>query len=521
MKKVIISVFLSCVMGALEAQSVSKMDIVPSWGDQGNGTYINPVLNADYSDPDVIRVGDKFYMIASDFHFLGMQVLESDDLVNWRLISQIYHRFDFEGWDSNEHYAGGSWAPAIRFHDGKFWVYFCTPDEGLFMSTAKDPRGPWSPLVCVCNVAKWEDPCPFWDNNGQAYLGRSIHGAGPIIIHKMSDDGTRLLDNGVTVYTGPTAEGTKFYKKDGYYYLSIPEGGVSSGWQTILRSKNIYGPYEKKVVLEQGMTSVNGPHQGAMVDTPDGEWFFLHFQQYNPLGRVLHLQPMFWKDGWPVIGVDMDRNGIGEPVFVWRKPRYNQDKQICVPQTSDEFSADSLSLQWQFNHNPVNEKWSLTERKGFLMLKALKASNFIKARNTITQKTMGYLGTVTAKMDSRSMKDGQRAGLVCMGSKNMLIGVMRNDGKQVLYIELAGVVKEIAVLKNKTVYLRLVADAYRNKYQFSYSYDNDKFISVLPEFEMKTGFWKGTRVGLYNYNMIKDDGIVFFDWFRYEHDGPK
>lgn len=306
------------------------------WGDQGNGTYINPILNADYSDPDVIRVGDKYYMVASDFHFLGMQVLESADMVNWKLISQIYHRFDFPGWNDNQQYAGGAWAPAIRYHDNKFWVFFCTPKEGLFMSNAINPTGPWSPLHLVEKVEKWEDPCPFWDEDGQAYLGRSRHGAGPIIIHKMSADGTRLLDEGTTVYTGPVAEGTKIFKKDGFYYLSIPEGGVGTGWQTILRSKNIYGPYEKKVVLEQGSTTINGPHQGAIVDTPDGQWAFFHFQHHDALGRVVHLQPMHWENGWPVIGVDLDRNGTGEPVYVWQKPI--ESKTIFAPQTNDDFS---------------------------------------------------------------------------------------------------------------------------------------------------------------------------------------
>ena len=268
------------------------------WGDQGDGTYRNPVLNADFSDPDVIRVEDKFYMVASDFHFLGMQVLESEDMVNWHYISQIYRRFDEPGWDSNQHYAGGSWAPAIRYHNGLYYVYFCTPEEGLYMSTASDPHGPWAPLHLVKRVAKWEDPCPFWDDDGQAYLGRSKHGAGPIIVHKMSPDGKQLLDEGVTVYEGPVAEGTKFLKRNGWYFLIIPEGGVGTGWQTVLRSKNIYGPYERKIVLEQGSTHVNGPHQGALVDTPDGQWWFYHFQETPVLGRVVHLQPVRWHDDW-------------------------------------------------------------------------------------------------------------------------------------------------------------------------------------------------------------------------------
>ncbi len=223
-KKVLFIFILAMVSLYTWTQEVRK-----SWGDQGNGTYINPILNADYSDPDVIRVGDKYYMVCSEFHYMGMPVLESEDMVNWKIISQIYQHFDFPDWDNNKSYGGGSWAPSIRFHDGKFWVFFCTPREGLMMSTATNPRGPWTPIHNVKFVGGWEDPCPFWDDNGEAYLGRSQLGAGPIILHRMSPDGKQLLDEGKIIYTGPVAEGTKFYKKDGYYYLSIPEGGVDEG----------------------------------------------------------------------------------------------------------------------------------------------------------------------------------------------------------------------------------------------------------------------------------------------------
>ena len=483
-----------------------------TWGDQGNGTYINPILNADYSDPDVIRVGNKYYMVVSDFHFLGMQVLESEDMVNWKLLSQVYSRFDFPGWDTNEHYAGGSWAPSIRHHDGKFWVFFCTPDEGLFMSNATNPAGPWSPLVNVCHVEKWEDPCPFWDDDGQAYLGRSIHGAGPIIIHKMSPDGTKLLDEGRTVYTGPVAEGTKIHKINGYYYLSIPEGGVSEGWQTILRSKNIYGPYEKKVVLEQGSTNINGPHQGAMVDTPYGEWFFFHFQQYNPLGRVVHLQPMHWKNDWPVIGVDMDMNGIGEPVTVWTKPRTGKQSIITVPQTDDDFSSD--------NHNPENKAWSLTEQKGMLTINELRASSFKQARNTLTQKTMGYKGTATTKMIYTELAEGQYCGLACIGKENYLIGIAKQNGKTFLYFQKDGIIKQKETISGEDIYLRLEADAKENNYQFLASQDGKSYKEIGISFNMKFGNWKGVRIGLYCYNTQSADGKVAFDWFQYEHDGP-
>ncbi len=484
-----------------------------SWGDQGNGTYINPILNADYSDPDVIRVDDKYYMVASDFHFLGMQVLQSDDMVNWKLISQIYNRFDFPEWERNERYKGGSWAPSIRYHYGKFWVFFCTPQEGLFMSSAEKPEGPWSPLHLVKNVKRWEDPCPFWDEDGRAYLGRSVVGAGPIIIHKMKPDGTELLDDGVVVYTGPVAEGTKIYKRNGYYYLSIPEGGVAKGWQTVLRAKNIYGPYEKRIVLEQGMTNINGPHQGAMVDTPDGEWFFFHFQKTNPLGRVVHLQPMYWENDWPVVGVDLNRNGIGEPVYVWKKPVICGE--ICHPQTSDDFNGNKLSLQWQFNHNPVNTAWSLEKRKGMLTLSALYSETIKNARNTITQKTVGYLGEAYVKMNIDKISHGQKCGVLLMGKYNSLFGVSKNNNSVNIYFEYDGEIHIGECVKGNIIYIKVVMDAVNNKYHFEYSYDDKNYISFGNEFSMEWGNWKGARIGFYCYNTLTDSGEVSYDYFEY------
>lgn len=515
MKKLLIIIlcFISNVL-ILSAQSRPG-----KWGDQGNGTYINPILNADYSDPDIIRVGSKYYMVTSDFHFLGMQVLESEDMVNWKLISHIYHRFDFPGWNDNQQYAGGSWAPAIRYHDNKFWVFFCTPKEGLFMSNATDPSGPWRPLHLVKKVAKWEDPCPFWDEDGQAYLGRSQHGAGPIIIHKMSADGSQLLDDGVTIYTGPVAEGTKIYKKDSYYYISIPEGGVSTGWQTILRSKNIYGPYEKKIVLEEGSTSINGPHQGAIVDTPDGKWAFFHFQYTDPLGRVVHLQPMHWENGWPVIGVDLDRNGIGEPVHVWQKPI--QSTAIYTPQTEDDFSASTLSLQWQFNHNPVDRAWSLSSNPGNLTLQALQSPSFRLAHNTLTQKIMGYSSEATVAMDFSEIADGQHCGLACMGKENKLLGIRMHDGKKSIYISNDTTETDIVSITGNMIYLRVSINIENKVFQFSYSTNNIDFTPCGDPFLIRFGFWKGGRLALYCYNKQKEAGATSFQWFTYKHDGPR
>ena len=487
-----------------------------AWGDTGDGRYRNPVLAADYSDPDVIRVGEKYYMVASDFHFMGMQVLVSDDLVNWSLAGQIYDRFDLPGWEEMAHYAGGSWAPSIRWHDGRFWVYFCTPDEGLFMSTAEDPAGPWTPLHCVQAVVGWEDPCPFWDEDGTAYLGHSLRGAGPIIIHRMSADGKTLLDEGVTVYEGPTAEGTKIHKWDGRYYLSIPEGGVRGGWQTVLRSKDLYGPYERKIVLETGSTPVNGPHQGAIVDTPDGTWWFLHFQQRDPLGRILHLQPMRWVDGWPVIGEDYDGNGVGEPVPSWDKPAGGEDRKGFLPASSDDFSSETLGLQWQFNHNPVDSAWSLARHPGSLTLDALQAPSFVKARNTLSQKLMGFAGTYTVKLDASEMADGQFAGLACMGRVNYQAGILVEGGVRSLCLASDAGESARIDLPERDVWLRLSFDIPDNAFRFWYSTDGRRFTPWGEVFPAQFGFWKGARPALFSFNRIASAGTARFDDFVYE-----
>ncbi len=328
----------------------------------------------------------------------------------------------------------------------------------------------------------------------------------------MSPDGTALLDEGVTVYQGPVAEGTKIHKWNGLYYLSIPEGGVGEGWQTVLRSKSIYGPYERRIVLETGMTDINGPHQGSIVDTPDGQWWFFHFQRTQTLGRVVHLQPMHWDDGWPVIGVDIDRNGVGEPVLCWRMPF---DGTIpSKPASSDNFDSPELGTQWQFNHNPVDGAWSLTEKAGSLSIHAIRADSFRKARNTLTQKLMGYSGTISVRMDVSAMEDGQRCGLAVMSDKNHLLGVCRTDGKKQLYFESAGTVTDSVIFRGKNIILRLVFDVNADDFHFEYSNDGKTFSTFGQSFKPRFGFWKGARPALFCYNVDGDSGLVRFDEFE-------
>ena len=496
--------------------------VASRWGDQGDGTFANPVLCADYSDPDVIRVGRKYYMTCSEFHFMGMPILESEDMVNWRVVSQIFSNLPFDDYSSMSRYGGGTWAPSLREHDGRFYMYVCTPHEGLFMSVADDIRGPWAPLHQVKQVGGWEDPCPFWDDDGQAYLGRSQHGAGPIIVHKMSADGRELLDEGRVVYTGPVAEGTKLFKRDGYYYLSIPEGGVGTGWQQVLRSKSIYGPYEGKTVLERGATKVNGPHQGALVDTPDGEWWFFHFQSTEPLGRVVHLQPVEWRDGFPFIGTDYDGNGIGEPMTVCRKPATGVTVDPCVPQGSDTFDTSELHPMWQWNHNPDNGRWSLSRRAGWLCLQPCKALNLRSARNTLTQKLMGYNGQATVKLDFAALTDGCRAGLACLGTVYAGVGVLRDGDKTCLYSEQNGSVQTVQTIDPAatTIYLRLTYDAAANTFAFGYSLTGREFMPVGDSFREGSRDWKGVRVALYSYSAAEQQGgAAYFDDFVYTFDG--
>ena len=521
-RTILLAIAASALLSCGNPSAVEASEAPVSWGDQGDGTFVNPVLVADYSDPDVIRVDDTFYMVASDFHFMGMQILKSKDLVNWEFVSQIYDRLNFPHYESMDGYSLGSWAPSIRYHDGKFYVYFCTPTEGLFMTCAENPEGPWNDLVFVHEGTGpgWEDPCPFWDEDGQAYLGRSQLCAGPIILHKMSEDGTRLLDDGVQIYYGDVAEGTKFLKKDGWYYLLIPEGGVEGGYQVALRSKNIYGPYERRVVLEQGTTDINGPHQGGYVDAPDGSWWFMHFQHTYTLGRIVHLQPVRWEDGWPLTGVDLDGNGVGEPVHSWTMPVAGG--AVSKPASSDDFSSAVLGTQWQFNHNPVDGEWSLSENPGKLTIHALKAKSFFKARNTLTQKMMGFTGTITVKLETADLAEGQHSGLAFLGSDEFIIGVRKVDGSTEVYRE-NGSDEEYtadgsAPYGAEAIWLRCTYDTASGTGAMSYSSDGKDFTVLGGNVKPSYGWWKGPRPGIFSYNTVENAGEGVFDEFEYIFD---
>lgn len=512
----------------------------PAWGDQGNGTFNNPVLWADYNNPDVIRAGADFYMVAASHHFMGNPILHSTDMVNWKIVARLWRSLTIDTiYDQpGQAYQKGSWAPSLVYHDETFWVYFCTP-EGLYLTTAQNPAGDWSPPVEVKRVVRWEDPYPFWDDDGQMYLLRSEMGADPIVLHKMRADGKAVADGGTLIAYGPVLEGPKMRKRNGVYYIFAPEGGIERGYQVVLRSEHIEGPYEKRVILEQGSTDINGPHQGSWVELENGEAWFYHFQQIEGYGRVLWLEPAAWsEDGWPIIGRDYDGNGVGEPVKVVSKPTIAGDHSVMVPASSDEFDEEALGLQWLWNHNPADAYWSLTERPGFLRLQAMALvaksgrthnlrpvpydSSILFARNTLVQLVMGKESQGTTEMHLTEMRPGQYAGLSLFNRQYASIGVVEVQGEKRLLALRTTTSVDGPEIQQDRVWLRATVE-FTDGYALGrtyYSLDSEVFTELGEAVPIVRAWFEGTKYALFNYNLADNGGTVDFNWFRYLHDGP-
>ncbi len=500
--------------------------------------YTNPVLFADYSDPDVIRVGKAYYLVASSFHFSpGIPVLKSLDLVHWTIIGHVLPKLTFApeydmvppfALDDTKskpvaqglRYAGGVWAPSIRFHNGLFYVYWPTPDEGIFMATATSPEGPWSAPVAVIAKPALEDPCPFWDDDGTAWLVHGKVGAGPLILHRMSPDGKSVLDDGVVIAEDkinlPVLEGPKLYKRHGWYYIFAPIGGVDKGGEAVLRARDIHGPYEQRTVLQAGTTAVQGPHQGGYVETPSGEGWFIHFNSTGAFGRIDHLEPVRWVDDWPVMGDPVAGQTYGQPVLQHAAPDVPPHPEYHL-QASDEFSGKTLGLQWEWNHNPDDTRWSLSERPGFLRLRAGPAEHLVTARNTLTQILVGPSETVTARFDIAHMTDGQRAGLVLFGVRPPWIGIVRSEGAAHLTYASAGVETTGPEIAGGTIILRATVSADQSV-QFAWSHDGKTFNDFGPATPLaKFSWWKGSRPGLFSYTTEAPGGFVDIDWVRVTH----
>ncbi len=423
-------------------------------------SYKNPVLFADYSDPDVIRVGDRFYLTASSFNYVpGLPILVSGDLVHWQLKNYALEKISEDPLQGIPHedsaavgrrfeiprHSEGVWAPAIRFHEGKFFIYYGMPDEGIYMVCAEDPLGKWEDPVCVYPAKGFIDPCPYWDEDGRAYVihayAKSRIGFKSILgIFEITPDGRKALTKDRFIFDGNdpelpalTIEGPKVYRRNGWYYILAPAGGVRRGWQLALRSRDLHGPYECRIVMEQGDTVVNGPHQGGLTDSPDGREWFLHFQDRGLYGRICHVQPVTWKDDWPVIGTDSDEDGKGNPVYEYDLPV--KDGNACTGLlSSDDFENNRPGLQWQWMGNLRESPYGCTDRKDGLCLKAMNLSEeeepvLWHCSNILTQKLIMPEFCMDIHADASGLKDGCRAGIIMMGGQYTALYAKKEQGK--------------------------------------------------------------------------------------------
>jgi beta-xylosidase len=494
--------------------------------------YTNPVINADYSDPDVCRAGNDYYLTASSFNAApGLPILKSHDLVNWELIGHAFDRqFPYEHFEKVQH-GNGCWAPAIRYHNNTFYIYYPDPDFGIYMITAKNAAGPWSDPVMIKAGKGLIDPCPLWDEDGKVYLIHAWAGSRAgiksiLTLNKMNAAGTAVTDEGVLIFDGhdahPTLEGPKLYKRNGYYYVFAPAGGVSTGWQLVLRSKNIYGPYEEKIVMDQGKSAVNGPHQGAWIEQPDGTHWFMHFQDKGAYGRVVHLQPMIWKNDWPVIGIDNDGDGKGEPVMKWKKALLKQS-----PVTSDEFNDTKIGLQWQWQANPKST-WAMPyPAKGVLRLFSAQLPdsfrNYWDVPNLLLQKFPSDTFTITTKciFSPNSKLEGERTGLIIMGTSYASISLQK---QQLIFATCKDADKGnkeqqqlLTTLKGNTCWFRVKVNA-GAICTFSYSTNGIDFITAGDPFTATPGRWIGAKAGIFctRPGKINDAGFADYDFFRVE-----
>ena len=544
---VLISLLIPLFISQAAAQTYPSQVWSP---DNGDGTYTNPVINADYSDPDVCvgSSGEDYYMTASSFQCVpGLPILHSRDLVNWELINYALKDRLYEGDSclirhfSIPQHGNGVWAPSIRYHQGEYYIYWGDPDFGVYMVKTKDPAGQWSQPLCVIRGQGYIDTTPLWDDDGRCYLVNAWANsrakfASVLTVRELSADGTRAIGQPVIVFDGNgtenrTCEGPKFYKRDGWYWILCPAGGVPTGFQLAMRSKSPYGPYEHKVVLAQGKTDINGPHQGGWVHTKYGEDWFLHFQDKEAYGRVVHLQPVDWSSGWPIMGKN------GEPVVTYKKPRC--EVQSTRFEISDEFNAPTLGLQWQWQAN-YDEKYGVPTAFGTFRLYTYKLKedwkNLWLVPNMLLQKTPADQFTVTTKIRFTSKADGQFGGLIMMGLDYSAL-VVRRMGQWFQLVQMTckaadkgnaqtervlATMKPTAVDKtdykpgiHEDIYLRMNVSK-GGIVRFAYGTDGKKFNTCGDTFKMKEGKWIGAKFGYISAetDAKADRGWVDADWIR-------
>lgn len=496
----------------------------PAWGDAGDGTYRNPVLPADYSDVDCIRVGRDYYAISSTFQYSpGVVVLRSNDLVNWTIVGHVVQDLRAIGpelnWDRMSRYGRGIWAGAIRHHAGKFWVYFGTPDEGYFMSNATDAAGPWTPLRRVLGGPGWDDCCPFWDDDGQGYLvGTHFADGYKTWLWRLTTDGGAVVpESAVLLNQGERREANKLYKIDGVYYHLFSEWRQGVGRYVMMqRSQHIAGPYTEKRQLSGAQRAVMEPNQGGLVQTERGDWYFLtHHGTGAWEGRCLSLLPVTWVDGWPLLGA-VGADALG--TFVWRGRKPVPSTAVVRPQTGDDFAAPRLGPQWEWNYQPRDERWSLRERPGYLRLRAfkpLRPDDLKAVGNVLTQRAFRTTRNVaTAVFELNGLVEGQIAGLGHFAKDSSSLSVRRDGGKFVLEFTHDRSVTAGPALAATRVWLRS-SWGLDGVSRYAYSVDGRKFEEFGAPYRLTWGSYRGDRLALFTFSTGAEDGYVDIDEFVY------
>jgi xylan 1,4-beta-xylosidase len=520
MKKLILIIALM-VNGSVSAQT---------WrADNGDGTFSNPLFYDEFSDPDLIRVGEDYYMTGTTMHSMpGLPVLHSRDLVNWRLLGYAFDRLDlgpeFRLEDGKEAYGQGIWAPSFRHHNGTFYIFSNVNRRRTQLFRAKNPAGPWTRTELK---RSFHDLSVLFDTDGKVYV---IWGYQGINFAQLNDELTDVVPGSERVIIPKDAgmgEGVHFYRIDGKYY-------ITSAWfagrmrMPCARADKPEGPYEvnqeisvdEDFGLAEGYRLQRGPappfnvtppnsaprgrmslHQGGVVNTPAGEWWGFSMMDYNSIGRLTCLSPVTWRDGWPYFGLP---GNLKRTPRAWVKPNTGHRSRPSAPyERSDDFSGPKLKNVWQWNHLPDDKKWSLSERPGFLRLHSLPASDLWWARNTLTQRAVGPVSIPTAELDTRGMKTGDVAGLALFNYPYAWIGVSRQpDGAVVEQFDQTTGKTSRATLKGTRVWLRAHCDFLTEKARFSYSADGKKFEPLGDEFTMifQLKTFQGVRYSLFHYH---------------------
>lgn len=542
MKKVLFPLLMTFVCAAVSAQ-----------------TFQNPVLPLDYSDPDLCAVGQDYYMTASSFNCSpGLPVLHSTDLVHWQLINYaldtVPNAYFVEG---KVAHGNAVWAPSIRHHNRKYYIFWGDPDVGIFMVNTDNPRSRWSDPELVLPGVGFIDPCPFWDNDGKMYVVYALAASramtnSALFLQRLNPSDMKPMGMPVLIYDGTydnnsialtravnhTVEGPKLYKRNGYYYIFAPAGGVATGWQIVLRSKDINGPYESKVVMMQGNTNINGPHQGGWVETPSGESWFLHFQEKQPFGRVVHLNPVNWVDDWPVIGNDKDGKGWGMPMESCQLPN-GKACDTDMPM-SDEFDSLKPGLQWQWQAN-YKPWFAAATTQGYIRLYSHilddSEPNIFHTPNMLLQKIPSTGCVATAKVRCVAKDDNSRSGIIVMGLDYAAFVLQKRGNKMCLVLvtcenadkggsERADIIYEFKPDRQYStgattnteleIQLRVKIDNL-GKCVFSYSTDGKRFRDVARTFKAKEGKWIGAKMGLVSVcKSQKTRSWLDCDWFHVE-----